>query len=69
MCVPLDHRERLVSTYSLHGRKINTSLYKVGDRSVAQRVPKYLIGVQASGCDNAAKRFAHVNGVPRLRSR
>lgn len=43
--VALDHRQRFVAADPLHGGQVNTGLDKMGDRGVAQGVPKNLIRV------------------------
>ena len=63
--IPLDHRQRLVSADPLHCGQIDAGLNKMGNRGVAQGVPKDLVWVQPGGGDDAAKGLAHVHRVPR----
>jgi hypothetical protein len=62
MGIPLYHHQSFMTGNSLHGRKIDAGLHKMGDRRVAESVTDNYSGIKPCGNDDAGKGFADIDG-------
>lgn len=69
LCIPFDHRQRLVAADALNGGQVDVGLNEVRDRGMPQRVTDYKIRIQSGRSYYPPERDVNVQRVSTLRGR